>query len=180
MRTGGVGETPPSRGGRRLLPIASTLAVLCDALEQIGTVSLTEADAIVPLGLMADPIGRLAVARDWLLASPHVEPRRELVVTVEAGGSATKVDDDRLADGVAMLGEEVLGPIAARRAEGPERPAEFLHHRFTRSAIELRATTSCWSVDLAAWMIELTARALRELGVRESVLISVRPGEPVD
>jgi len=37
--------------------------------------------------------------------------------------------------------------------------------------------TRLWSVDFAAWAIELTARACHELGVRESVLISVRPGQ---
>jgi hypothetical protein len=164
---------------KRLLPIASTLTVLRDALEHIGTVTLTEADAIVPLGLMADPISRIAVGQGWLLSALRTGPRDELVITIEAGGSVAKLADDCLADGMRLLGEELLGPISERPAEEPDRPGEFLYRRFTRGAIQLRATTPVWSVDLVAWAIELTARACHALGVRESVLISVRRGEPV-
>jgi hypothetical protein len=175
VRTGGGGR--PARDGRRLLPIAATLAVLDDVLEHIGVVALAEADAIVPLAFMADPISRLASGRDWLTRTPDAGPPHDVIITLEAGGSSSKLAPDRLAEGMACVGEELLGPIAVQPAQ--DRPRDFLHRRFTRGAAELRGATSCWSVDLAAWAIELTARACLVLGVRESVLIAVRRGEPV-
>jgi hypothetical protein len=49
---------------------------------------------------------------------------------------------------------------------------------FTRGAVALRGATSAWSVDCAAWAIELAARTCHALGVRESVLVSVRSEGP--
>jgi hypothetical protein len=167
-------RTDATAGERRLLPIASTLAVVRDALAQVGALTLTEADAIVPLGLMADPLSRLAAGRDWLLSAPAGGPRRKLVVTLDAGGSAAKLDPGHLEESLGLLGDEVLGPVAVAPARSDALPAEFLQHRFTRGAVELRATTSSWSVDTAAWVIEHAARACMAAGVREPLLIAVR------
>jgi hypothetical protein len=52
--------------------------------------------------------------------------------------------------------------------------APFLGRSFPARATRLACRTMGWSVDLAAWTVELVARACRQLGVRHELLVAVR------
>ncbi len=166
----------PPRDRPRLLPIGAALLVAEQALEHLGSVDVLEADAIVPLRLMADPVARLAVGRDWLLAGDGGTACDHVVVVVDAGGSANKsLRSGGLVDTMMLIGEGALGAVTVLPSQ--PRPPEFVHRVFAPNSVALRCEMARWSVAAAAWVIELVARSCRELRTGPDVMISVRRGD---
>jgi hypothetical protein len=179
VRTAARHPELPARDETRPLPVQSSLAVVREALGRIGSVALTEVDAIVPLEFMADASSRVAVGRDWLLVGAS-DAAGDIPVHVDVAAlRGDQPDGARLAQHMTAIGGEVLGPIERRPRDPDEHdttaPAEpFLGRAFPARATRLACQTTCWSVDLAAWTVELVANACRQLGVRHELLVAVR------
>lgn len=181
VRTAARHPELPARDETWPLPIQSSLAVVHEALGRIGSVELTEVDAIVPLELMADAASRVAVGRDWLLVGAS-DAARDIPVHVDVAAlRADQPDGARLAEAVAAIGGEVLGPIELRPHDPDERgtapAAPFLGRAFPARATRLACHTATWSLDLAAWTVELVAHACRQMGIRHELLVAVRGGK---
>jgi hypothetical protein len=85
-----------------------------EALGRIGSVALTEVDAIVPLEFMADASSRVAVGRDWLLVGAS-DAARDIPVHVDVAAlRADQPDGARLVQHMTAIGGEVLGNIELR------------------------------------------------------------------
>ncbi|MGH2942782.1 MAG: hypothetical protein ACRDLN_08430 [Solirubrobacteraceae bacterium] len=179
VRTAARHRELPASDRTRLLPIQSSLTVVEQALERIGSVELTEVDAIVPLGFMADAAGRLAVGRDWLQLGSG-DAGRQIAVHVDVDAPRdTPLDVAGIVECMTALGGEVLGPIDVRPRDPDANPAgppaaQFVGRSFSAGATRLACATHRWSVDFAAWTIELVAHACRRPGVEGGLLVAVR------
>jgi len=179
VRTAARHPELPACDQTRLLPIQSSFAVVHEALGRIGSVELTEVDAIVPLEFMSDAASRVAAGRDWLLVEASDATRDILVHVDVAALRGDQPDGTRLVESMTAIGGEVLGPLDVRprdpdasRAVAPAEP--FLGRSFPARATRLAGQTACWSVDFAAWTVELVAHSCRQLGSSGDLLIAVR------
>lgn len=168
---------PPHGQATRRLPINPAVDVIRAALSRVGTVTINEIDALLPLLATRRDPSPIANGRDWF-GSPEA-PKAPTVVGVV-------LDWDENADAVTKAAEivnvanEIVGDvITARLAAGAEKPALMSKRRpFAGRTPSTRATVICtlapeWSSDFAAWLAELFAYASLACHAGPEVLVRV-------
>lgn len=160
--------------GRRI-PVQPALAVLDDVLSLVGAVELTAVHAIVPLA--AAPDGRFdlaAMARWFDFADPDTAQAVSVALSVPAGDLGRF---EPLLGLIRARSMDRLDPTSVDEAELPAGPQPYgmawLLRPGERAQLGLRCTLPTWSIEASSWLLEIVVEALRELGERDPVAISV-------
>jgi hypothetical protein len=172
----------PQGGHRRkgLVPIGSSFGVIEDVLERIGTASITQLDAIVPLDLMADPVARVVSGRNWVALGSEAAERIPVVIEIDAERSRnTARHEPDIVECMSAVGGEVLGPIRSGLGEETREDdaRRFLNRSFSRNSVRLSCVIPGWTTDSGAWLIEFAAYACLSAKLGGSALIAVRRGD---
>ncbi|MGW1193582.1 hypothetical protein [Streptomyces sp. NPDC002559] len=163
--------------GQRL-PLLPVATVLSDALHHMGVYTLTGVHAIVPLHLPTDDdLAYLSQAADWV-ATSGPGPAADCVITIAARESAGLSNRARQVD--VQLLEHSYGRLSIHPGE-PAPPthglARSLAGEVQAEGMQNVASIPCslplWSLDSATWAAEVTATALRDIGVTEPVLLTI-------
>jgi hypothetical protein len=159
-------------------PVLAAALILNDVLDRAGTHEFVAMHAVVPLQLGPPRLPDLAAVGVWfeaddpgsrcsfvasLTVASEERQTRDLTdafreITRVAAGSGIVSTDRAVAEGAAA---EIRTGHARRMVQGI----------VSDELITGRART--WSMDLAAWLIEVVADAARMVGVNEPALISV-------
>lgn len=183
----GVRTDPPRPG----IPVRPIALVLSETLARVGTVTFTGLHALLPLhATERDTAFHQIELAPWFgLADPDV--RYEVVVTVSCRpgeGGADAGDAAALVAAVRERASEVVDVLAPAKGAlaGPEGGLAGLdldlgrtvHTEGMREVIRFGCVTREWSPDMAVWLVESTAEALRETGRTAPVVVtaSVAPG----
>lgn len=171
-----VAVAEQQRGQR--LPLLPVATVLSDVLHHMGTYTLTGLHTVVPLQLSTgDSLVHLSQAADWVAAAGP-GPAAGCVITIAARESADL--SDRAQDVNVLVLERSFGRLVIHPGK-PSAPAEGLAASLVgevqtegmRNAASLHCSLPAWSLDTAVWAAEVTATAVRDVGVTEPVLLTV-------
>jgi hypothetical protein len=177
VRTGARRPESPQGRHPRSFPLPLLLDVLDRALRRVGAPTVVEVDACVPL-VLAAPVdrARTAVGRDWLVLEGEPPVADGLVIDLDAG-LRTRDAAPGVVHRVAELSAGVLRDVAQVAAAPPPaaHPGPQLLRDYGTAPLRLRAQSQApWSLDLAAWAIELACLACREAGLDGTASIAVR------
>ncbi|MBL1090304.1 MULTISPECIES: hypothetical protein [Streptomyces] len=179
----GVRTDPPPLG----LPVRPIALVLAETLARVGTVTFTGLHALLPLPAARrnTAFHQTELAPWFALADP--DARHEVVVTVSCHpgkGAVTAEDAAAVSETVREMTQgavEVTPPGAHSAAPGtsPGSPPGLdldltrgVHTEGMREAFRFGCTTREWSPDLAVWLVELAADALRAAGRVTPVVVT--------
>ncbi|MFD9907806.1 hypothetical protein [Streptomyces sp. NPDC059063] len=176
----GILADPPRPG----LPVRPITLVLSEALARAGEVTFTGLHALLPLhATERDTAFHQAELVSWFdLADP--DARYEVLVTVSCRpgeGGATGADAAALREAVRERTQGAVDVSTPTPATEPEASLPGLafdldgsvHTQSMSEVIRLTCTTREWSPDIAVWLTEATAEALREAGRRAPALVTV-------
>ncbi|MEV0126129.1 hypothetical protein AB0I16_32065 [Streptomyces sp. NPDC050703] len=177
----GVRTDPPRPG----IPVRPIALVLSETLARVGTVTFTGLHALLPLhATERDTAFHQIELAPWFgLADP--DARYEVVVTVSCRPGEGGVGERDAAAVCAAVRERAAGvvDVSAPTAEGGLAGLDLdlgrtVHTEGMREVIRFGCVTREWSPDVAVWLVESTAEALRETGRTAPVVVtaSVAPG----
>ncbi|MFI8933279.1 hypothetical protein ACIG3E_37130 [Streptomyces sp. NPDC053474] len=172
----GVHIDPPRPG----LPVRPIALVLSDTLARVGTVTFTGLHALLPLqATERDTAFHQIELAPWFdLADP--DARHEVLVTVSCrpgAGGAAEPDTAALREAVREKAQGAVD-IAPSVAEG-SLPGLALdldrstHTHGMREVLRFGCATREWSPDVAVWLVEMVAEALREAGRVAPTVVTV-------
>ncbi|UZJ30977.1 hypothetical protein [Streptomyces endophytica] len=176
--------TDPPRLGLPVRPIA---LVLAETLARVGTVTFTGLHALLPLPAARrnTAFHQTELAPWFALADP--DARHEVVVTVSGRpgkGAVTGDDAAAVREAVREMADgavEVLPPGAhsAASVTSPAGPPGLdldlgrgVHTEGMREAFRFGCAAREWSPDLAVWLVEMVADALRAAGRVAPVVVT--------
>lgn len=171
----GVRTDPPRPG----VPVRPIVLVLSETLARVGTVTFTGLHALLPLhATERDTAFHQVELAPWFgLADPDV--RHEVVVTVSCRPGEGGVDPGDAATLSAAVREKTSGAVdvLAPTAEGVLAGLDLdlsrtVHTEGMREVIRFGCVTREWSPDMAVWLVESTAEALRETGRPAPVVVT--------
>ncbi|MFF4288324.1 hypothetical protein ACFY0R_23965 [Streptomyces sp. NPDC001633] len=179
----GVRTDPPPLG----LPVRPITLVLAETLARVGTVTFTGLHALLPLPAARrnTAFHQTELAPWFALADP--DARHEVVVTVSCHpgkGTVTAEDAAAVSETVREMAQgavEVTPPGAHSAAPGTSPDVtpglnldlgRGVHTEGMREAFRFGCTTREWSPDLAVWLVELAADALRAAGRTVPVVVT--------
>ncbi|MFF9900451.1 hypothetical protein [Streptomyces longispororuber] len=167
-----------------LPPVRPIALVLSETLARVGTVTFTGLDALLPLGAAGrgTAFHQVELAPWFGLADP--EARHEVVVTVSCRpgeGGAERGDAEALRAAVREAGRGVVDVHAPTPAAGPPPGLALdldrtVHTQGMHEALRFGCTTREWSPDVAVWLTETVAEALRGAGRRAPAVVTVSLG----
>ncbi|MEV0503293.1 hypothetical protein AB0I84_37650 [Streptomyces spectabilis] len=176
-------HTDPPRPGVPVRPIA---LVLSETLARVGEVTFTGLHALLPLqATERDTAFHQIELAPWFgLADP--DTRYEVVVTVSCRpgeGGADEHDTAALCEAVqerAQEAAEVTPAVARGGLPGLDLAlGRSVHTEGMREVIRFGCGTREWSPDLAVWLVETTAEALRATGrLAPTVITASLAGPP--
>ncbi|WP_447035612.1 hypothetical protein [Streptomyces sp. DSM 118878] len=185
----GVRTDPPRPG----LPVRPIALVLSEALARVGAVTFTGLHALLPLrATERDTAFHQIELAPWFgLADP--DARYEVVVTVSCRpgeGGADEHDAAALCEAVREKSQgavDVFAPVTKGGLPGLDLDLDgAVHTEGMREAIRFGCGTREWSPDMAVWLVEMTAEALRDAGRLAPVVVTASltarptPSEPPD
>ncbi|WP_158795069.1 hypothetical protein [Streptomyces sp. NRRL S-337] len=180
----GVRTDPPPLG----LPVRPITLVLAETLARMGTVTFTGLHALLPLPAARrnTAFHQTELAPWFALADP--DARHEVVVTVSCHpgkGAVTGEDAEAVSEAVRETAQGAVevtlaGPHSAAPGMSPAPVPPGLdldlthgvHTEGMREAFRFGCTTREWSPDLAVWLVELAADALRAAGRVTPVVVT--------
>ncbi|WP_369213094.1 hypothetical protein [Streptomyces flavofungini] len=177
----GVDTDPPRPG----LPVRPIALVLSETLARAGTVTFTGLHALLPLeDTERDTAFHQIELAPWFgLADPDL--RFEVVVTVSCRpgeDGAGEHDAETLSEAVREKAQGALDVTAQRPPDGlPGLGLDLGRSVYTdgmREAVRFGCTTREWSPDIAVWLVEMTAEALREAGRPTPVVVTASLAAP--
>ncbi|WP_030686791.1 hypothetical protein [Streptomyces sp. NRRL B-1347] len=171
----GVSTDPPRPG----VPVRPIALVLSEALARVGAVTFTGLHALLPLeATERDTAFHQIELVPWFdLADP--DARYEVVVTVSCRpgeGGADEHDAAALREAVRERAQDAVD-VFEKVADG-ELPGLALdlgrsaHTDGMREVIRFGCGTREWSPDIAVWLVEMTAEALRDAGRLAPVVVT--------
>ncbi|MEU1332696.1 hypothetical protein [Streptomyces sp. NPDC005865] len=179
----GVCTDPPRPG----LPVRPIALVLSDTLARVGTVTFTGLHALLPLQATERDTAfhQIELAPWFELADP--DARHEVTVTVSCRpGEVGPREHDALALAEAVrersqgaVDAEVLTPATVDGLPGLDLDLDrTVHTHGMREVVRLGCRTREWSPDMAVWLVEMTAEALRDAGRPASVVVTASLASP--
>ncbi|KUF19383.1 MULTISPECIES: hypothetical protein [Streptomyces] len=176
--------TDPPRPGLPLRPIA---LLLSEALARAGEVTFTGLHALLPLhATERDTAFHQIELAPWFgLADP--DARYEVVVTVSCrtpgDGGGGEHDVTALREAVREKAQGMVDVFAAGTKDTPSGAESALpgldldlrrtvHTDGMREVVRFGCGTREWSPDVAVWLVEMTAEALREAGRPAPVVVT--------
>ncbi|GAB7032978.1 hypothetical protein AB0G35_06850 [Streptomyces sp. NPDC021749] len=179
----GVRTDPPPLG----LPVRPITLVLAEALARLGTVTFTGLHALLPLpAARRNTAFHQAELAPWFaLADP--DARHEVMVTVSCHPGKAAVSSDDAAAVCAAVRDMAQGAVELPRPGAHSAPPvtspaappgldldldHAVHTQGMREAFRFGCTTREWSPDLAVWLVEMVADALRAAGRVAPVVVT--------
>ncbi|MEU1117857.1 MULTISPECIES: hypothetical protein [unclassified Streptomyces] len=176
----GVCTDPPQLG----TPVRPITLVLSDTLARVGTVTFTGLHALLPLQATERDTAfhQIELAPWFELADP--DARHEVTVTVSCRPGEGEPDALALVEGVrersqGAVDAEALTPATVDGLPGLALDlARTVHTHGMREVVRLGCRTREWSPDMAVWLVEMTAEALREAGRPAPVVVTASLASP--
>ncbi|MFD8547481.1 hypothetical protein [Streptomyces sp. NPDC059649] len=174
----GVRTDPPRPG----LPVRPIAQVLAETLARVGTMTFTGLHALLPLSAARrnTAFHQSELAPWFALADP--DARHEVVVTVSCHprkGAPTADDTAAVRQAVREMADGALEISSSAPARPPAVPPGLdldlgrgVHTEGMREAFRFGCTTREWSPDLAVWLVEMVADALRAAGRAVPVVVT--------
>jgi hypothetical protein len=163
---------------RRPIPVEPLLVCTGDALNRIGTLSLTAVQLLLPVQASGSAESQLMSTVKWFGTSDPAA-RATVRITLDIGEG----------EGLRPLARELLALVHARHtgpfvieslssddtvAVDPQPPVVDDRWRGqVRSPVTFEATVPEWSLDAVGWLVALFADVCRHVGVETSVLVGV-------
>lgn len=167
---------------RGRLPIQAIAALQGAVLARLGIAAVAGVHAVLPLHLAIDSTTPLAVSRDWFaFADPSA--RSEFRITADSGSAPDARDQAHTV--LRDIAERAADVLTIDLVDNTNFPwdAFIAKPAGARPVGTHRATFRCqgpeWSVELAAWVIELLGDAYRSQRSKAAMLIAVSasPGQ---
>lgn len=182
-----VGVPEPLAG--RLLPVQPALSVLLEALGRVGDVNLHGVYAVLPVSAAPDARTELLSMADWhQFGGQRTQRTLGVSVLTELPGDSAhlgrQVAETSNACAVDSTDKHALSfepGGMARLAKAPPGEGDLLMQyslargepRTERRLLTLQCETFEWSLDVAAWVVNILVEVLRQLGSKELASISV-------
>lgn len=156
----------PGDGGEQRLPVVPGVLVLSDVVTRLGVFDFTGLHAVLPMHLAGDIGIDLADAADWFALADR-SAVADLVVSVSADVSLDlPARAAALAAAAEERGDQQLSVQPAAPGPRPGLAAEMTGEEFLprdgRREQRFHCRAREWSPDVAAWVVEVFADALRE------------------
>lgn len=161
----------PARQQQRL-PILPAMGVVADVIDRLGGARWTGFHVDLPLALSSDSWGDVARGADWFLVNTD-QPSADFVATIRlADADATEAIRHVLGRYEAVWRDvtPTVVPVSVHEGRAAERAAfdgepgaSVVEEHQTPSdpTVALHCTASEWSVDLAAWTVELLSQVVK-------------------
>ncbi|WP_326769432.1 hypothetical protein OG978_37110 [Streptomyces sp. NBC_01591] len=163
--------------GQRL-PLLPVATVLSDVLHHMGTYTLTGLHTVVPLQLSTDdgPV-YLSQAADWV-ATAGPGPAADCVITIaarESAGLSNRAQDVNVLILECSYGRLAIHPGRPSAPTGGLAPSLVgeVQTEGMQNVASIHCSLPAWSLDSAIWAAEVTATAVRDVGVTEPVLLTI-------
>ncbi|MER5617798.1 hypothetical protein [Streptomyces sp. NPDC002215] len=160
------------------LPLLPVATVLSDVLHHMGTYMLTGLHTVVPLQLSTDEgLVYLSQAADWV-ATAGPGPAADCVITIaarESAGLSNRTQDVNvrfLERSYERLAIHPGKPAAPTSGLAPSLVGE-VQTEGMQDVASVHSSLPTWSLGSAVWATEITATAVRDIGVTEPVLLTV-------
>ncbi|MET9801172.1 hypothetical protein [Streptomyces sp. NPDC006368] len=181
----GVLTDPPRPG----LPVRPVVLVLSETLARVGTVTFTGLHALLPLqAAERDTAFHQTELAPWFgLADP--DARYDVVVTLSCRPGEGGVDEGDAGAVRAAVREMAQGALdvsaadAVADADGGVPGLDLdlgrvMHTEGMREVLRFGCRTREWSPDVAVWLVEMVADAVRGVGRAAPVVVTVSLASP--
>jgi hypothetical protein len=165
------------------VPLAGLLRTMWDALELFGTCTLTGLDAIVPLACAGEPMWRRVASSTVFHGAGSNSPVQVAVQITESYSDAPRLrlNPETLAGVLsefvevgASMGDVPLASYPDGSAEHPFGPAPWAEPDTNRDPLRVEVPLGNWSIDVAAWLAEVTCVACARAGCTDDVQVALR------
>ncbi|MHA6801431.1 hypothetical protein [Bounagaea algeriensis] len=157
-------------------PVWPGLACLHDGLQRVGTVELAGVHAVLPLQMETHHRGNFPDIYEWFELSEEAAPRREFAVSLYAEGERA-CDPQQLRQAVHRRAGVLLDVQLAEQPAAEFGDPEQLEGRWMFDGelhgVHLRCRGPEWSLDMAAFTVDVLAYAAEQIGIEQLVMLTV-------